>query len=1094
MDVSSFRLPPVLGINESFGGLTVRQILLPGTTCEFSVEAHPARPQKWFVIAPVGDPDKRILVAGSGASYPEEFDNVLRFTQISLASVSAGRLDMSTATWMRHPELSTSRSDVDYNARIDEVLTSWRNTFRYQEEDQANRLGGLRPHQIGAIHAVHAHWAVSSEPATVVMPTGTGKTETMLGVLTSMRCKRLLVIVPTDVLRTQLADKFLTLGLLKDLGIVSTDALYPIVGTLKRKPKNPREVDLLFEKCNVIVTTMQIAGQCNSEVQERMAYQCPFLFVDEAHHIAAPSWKNFKKHFDSQRVVQFTATPFRNDGKLVEGKIIFNFPLRKAQEQGYFKPIRFQPVREYDRTKADLTIANEAIKQLRADCADHDHILMARTGSIARAREVFLVYEKYTEFNPVQIHTGLKKKERDYVRQQIIDRRSRIVVCVDMLGEGFDLPELKIAALHDIRKSLAVTLQLTGRFTRFRPDLGEPTVIANIADVDVQDELKKLYRHDADWNALLPLSSQQAIQKQIDLLEFIEGFANPPENIPLQNIRPALSTVIYKTKCEDWTPDEFLKGLEGSSTLERVFHTINHQKNCLVIVTVRKVPVDWAGVAEIFSWDWELFIVFWDQERRLLFVNSSSNAGYYQRLAEALAGEVELLKGAQVFRCFSGIGRLRLQNVGLVEQLGRLIRYTMRAGPDVESGLTEAQRRNTVKANIFGIGYEDGRKTSVGCSYRGRIWSRRVSDVDALTKWCRTVGQKVVDESIDPDQVLKGTLVPVPVTQRPQKMPISVEWPEAILNEPEVAYEFVVDGQAPLHLYDVDIRVKDPTESGDLKFEVYSTSLSAEFTLNMREHNSTKDFSFSTPGNPRMWIKRGAKQQPLEIFFESNPPIFWFSDGSSLEGNVLVQLKKTPHPYSLEKIQVRNWAPETDITVESQGVAKKANSIQYRVIQELKQGNYNIIFDDDNPGEAADIVAIRDDGTSVVVDFYHCKFSSKDYAGGRIEDLYEVCGQAQKSIRWMEEPQSLFSHMQRREPKKEEGGTRTATRFEKGNPDILRMLANKAESCQIRLSIFVVQPGLSRQKASSDQLELLSVTENYLMETYNLPFYVIASP
>jgi hypothetical protein len=55
------------------------------------------------------------------------------------------------------------------------------------------------------------------------------------------------------------------------------------------------------------------------------------------------------------------------------------------------------------------------------------------------------------------------------------------VICVDMLGEGFDLPELKIAAFHDIRKSLAVTLQLAGRFTRFRPDLGEATFIANIA-------------------------------------------------------------------------------------------------------------------------------------------------------------------------------------------------------------------------------------------------------------------------------------------------------------------------------------------------------------------------------------------------------------------------------------------------------------------------------------------------------------------------------------------------------------------------------------------------------------------------------------
>ena len=74
---------------------------------------------------------------------------------------------------------------------------------------------GLRPPQIGAVHAVHAHWSVAETPATMVMPTGTGKTETMLSILVSACCPRVLVIVPTDALRTQIAEKFLTLGVLK---------------------------------------------------------------------------------------------------------------------------------------------------------------------------------------------------------------------------------------------------------------------------------------------------------------------------------------------------------------------------------------------------------------------------------------------------------------------------------------------------------------------------------------------------------------------------------------------------------------------------------------------------------------------------------------------------------------------------------------------------------------------------------------------------------------------------------------------------------------------------------------------------------------
>lgn len=46
----------------------------------------------------------------------------------------------------------------------------------------------------------------------------------------------------------------------------------------------------------------------------------------------------------------------------------------------------------------------------------------------------------------------------------------------------------------------------------------------------------------------------------------------------------------------------------------------------------------------------------------------------------------------------------------------------------------------------------------------------------------------------------------------------------------------------------------------------------------------------------------------------------------------------------------------------------------------------------------------------------------------------------------------------------------------------------------VELKIFIVQPGLSKLKVTPGQLELLSVTENHLMGTYQIPFTVIASP
>ncbi|RNB87657.1 DEAD/DEAH box helicase [Brevibacillus fluminis] len=197
-------------------------------------------------------------------------------------------------------------------------MCSWDNNFNYKYEitkDGEVIQYGLRAPQIGAIHAVMSHWVLSEKPASVVMPTGTGKTETMISLLVANQCNKLLVVVPTDPLRTQISEKFISFGVLKRFGVIGETALFPVVGLLMHKPKSLEEVDALFNCCNVVVTAMSIAGGITGELQERIAEPCSHLFIDEAHHIAAPTWASFRDKFSSKNIIQFTAIPFRNDGK-----------------------------------------------------------------------------------------------------------------------------------------------------------------------------------------------------------------------------------------------------------------------------------------------------------------------------------------------------------------------------------------------------------------------------------------------------------------------------------------------------------------------------------------------------------------------------------------------------------------------------------------------------------------------------------------------------------------------------------------------------------------------------------------------------------
>jgi hypothetical protein len=204
---------------------------------------------------------------------------------------------------------------------------------------------------------------------------------------------------------------------------------------------------------------------------------------------------------------------------------------------------------------------------------------MARTFNIPRAKQVFEIYEAIGRYNPILLHSKLKSAERREALEKLMSGQSRLVVCVDMLGEGFDMPELKIAAFHDVRKSLPVTLQLAGRFTRTRPDLGSATFIANVANVGVRQELEKLYSQDPDWNELLPELSDTAIDNQIEARNFLEGFEPFPGEIPIQEIKPATSMVVYRTRCSVWKPKNYRKGLQGLTPSDRVCHTINHTEN-----------------------------------------------------------------------------------------------------------------------------------------------------------------------------------------------------------------------------------------------------------------------------------------------------------------------------------------------------------------------------------------------------------------------------------------------------------------------------------------------------------------------------------
>lgn len=1041
---------------------------------------------------------EKIAVSLKSIAPPNGIDRVLVLPDANELPTADSNWDLSRVItrWAYPKPLNISDEAGEQSGlRVAGVVDSWKNTFNFKEERVeagASVIPGLRPPQIGALYCALGHWRASSKPATVVMPTGTGKTETMLALLIAQRIPRLLVLVPSDALREQIGSKFVSLGWLKRFGVVSDSAMFPVVGFLKKMPKDAGALQSLLNRCNVVVATMSIAANSRASHRAVISDWASHVFIDEAHHVSAKTWTGFRDQFAEKPVLQFTATPFRTDGKLVDGKVIFNYPLRRAQAEGYFRPISFRPVIEYNNERADAKIMEQAIFSLREDlAANRDHVLMARVSSIKRAEDVRALYRRHApELNPLIVHSRQSTVEKRTALQTLRARGSRVIVCVDMLGEGFDMPQLKVAALHDMHKSLAITLQFTGRFTRTSAsDIGDATVVANIADAEVNERLRDLYAEDTEWNDLLRVLSEGATEDEIRRSEFLEGFKEAAPLIALQNIAPKMSAVVFRTGGA-WDSGRINRAIKPARTFAGPFH--NSAEHVVVFVTKDQEQVPWGYVRDLKNTTWNVFVLHWSEEQQLLFINSSDNSTVHEELARAVCGpDATLIRGEQIFKTLYGVSRFIIQNLWLRHVISQALQFSMHSGSDVGTALSNAMRQNRSMSNLFGRGYERGDRVTVGCSQKGRLWSHRVAyDLAKWVEWCHQVGAKLTNPNISTEEIFKHVVIPAQVTARPASVLIAVDWSEEMLHRREHAVDIDIGGMDSA-LYDVDLQPEPTPAEGPLQFKLRTPA--GESTYEVRF--SAEDVNYVLVGGTAAYVVVGRKRERLEDWLRAEPPTLYFADGATLVHNEIFRLTATERRVAYERERLVAWdSTGVNIRKESQGVAKAADSIQKRVIDRLMslegEERVDIVFDDDGSGEMADVVAMKASHGRIDVSLYHCKYSHGDRPGARIDDLYVVCGQAQRSVYWKGDPERLFRHLQNREVARQRD---ERTRFERGDLKSLSTMSRSLRSNRLSLKIYVVQPDVRNADASPAQLELLGVTELYLRETYDSDFEFIGS-
>lgn len=1070
-------LPQRLAVDVQIHGIHIRRLANGREQVAASVEAYRSRGATTRRALIKAHDGRQIILELGGATdvYDAPISGVIRARSVS---VNGTALTIEDGQYKAAP-----LQLADFLHDRDDVFASWNTGIRYRPQllnpDETIKQKGLRRPQIGALHAIASHWTLNRDKVIIVMPTGTGKTEVMIASSIAAVSERLLIIVPADALRQQTADKFLTYGLLRELGVIE-DLSSPVVGTLSATP-DLENIDAI-KACNVVVATMSSIGLAAPEVQQQFANLFSHVFFDEAHHAEAATWKKFQACCAKASILLFTATPYREDGKFVDGKIIYNFPLSAAQEQRYFRPIQFLEVFQPDAKLSHQDIAEKAVNRLREDlAAGFNHILMARAATIDQAKKLFTdIYSaKYADLTPVLVYSNSAGKQAALKRIRNGDHR--IIVCVNMFGEGFDLPNLKVAALHSVHKSLGVTLQFIGRFARVAGNVGRASFVANTADDGVPEALENLYREDADWNLLLADLSYDAINPQEKLSDLVASLTpltkddGSPE-LSIVSLRPKISTQVYRA--DDFLPDNYAKAFGAKQIVHQP--QVSRHERMLILVVNQKDSLDWTDSRNIATDSWDLYIAYHDATRKLLYVHSSRKGNATDGLAKAITTEATKILGETVFKSFGNLQRLVLYSVGLTSQ-SKNVRYQMFAGLDVGDAIDPVLQHDKMKSNITGVGYENGKRRSVGCSRKGKLWSMAAGSLAQWRAWCDEIGAKLDDPNVTPNEFLRFTLIPAVVGKLPNAPPLTADWPETLFESSNFRFQ-VNDSGTVYDFHDCQIDLGEWKEGGTSFTFILRAGDTIETALELViEPHEDKESTYSVKriSGQNVGVETAGDKQPIAEFFCENPPLVRLADGSQLSGNILLKPREDLiETFDRDRIQTLDWSSVT-LTKESRWKdgALREDSIQQAFIRHLETGPATFIFDDDDTGESADVVSIEETETKVTVQLWHCKYAGGKAPGTRADDLYVVCGQAEKSVKWTWNLETLIKHLLVRESEHRRG---RPSRFIRGTAAELITLRKAARRKYVSFQIGIVQPGLIGSTAPAEHLAVLGATNTFI--------------
>ena len=333
----------------------------------------------------------------------------------------------------------------------------------------------LRGYQQRAIDDLRDAYRSGSRAPLLCLPTGGGKTIIFTAIAQSAvaRGRQVLILVHRRELLHQASRKLTAIGL--DHGLIAAGI------TATEHPVRVASVQTLVRRLPA------------------MDWQPSLVIIDEAHHASAGSWARILQQWPDAYRLGVTATPCRLDGRglstafdsLVQGPTVADLTAA-----GYLSPARiYAPPVVADLSGLRRRAGDYAIDQaatamdcptVTGDAIAHYQRLAGAQRAIAFCCSIAHAESVARSFNAAGINAATllgNTPDRDAVVAAFDAGTVQVLVTVDVVSEGFDIPAASCAILLRPTQSLGLFLQQVGRVLRPAPGKSQALILDHVGNV-----------------------------------------------------------------------------------------------------------------------------------------------------------------------------------------------------------------------------------------------------------------------------------------------------------------------------------------------------------------------------------------------------------------------------------------------------------------------------------------------------------------------------------------------------------------------------------------------------------------------------------